>query len=446
MADIDQNLRAALRTVAEDGSQTSRHGHESGAAVRRISERRQTRQRAFAATAIVVVAALVGGGILLNRPSAKTVLPGGPSSTPTPTSPAPTVTAQSMLTATDLADSMIALSNPYPGTVAADGRSTPEWACAPAPTPGAPAQTAAFKTLNADGTWIDQRVESFEDATAAAAAMDAITHRFTSCASSTSGVTLDQNATETGVGDAAVVLTDTLPSAADAHAVHSVLLEVARTGRVVTWVGLEFYTQDSWPAQDIALRRAVSKLCSLGGGACVTEPVARTTTFDASWPQVDPSSLTPELLGTSLGGTWTPTVDETVEPPYGCSIFSDSTGPNTPGLVVRAWATDLVDSYAAEIVRSNVEAGEAIRPYATAQAASDAVNGLASAFDSCTSPATQRVGNALVWKQGDGRTWFAFGTKGSHVVTLEVRANGQATRVTASQVSALLDATLGQLS
>jgi hypothetical protein len=453
MADLDTEMGAALRTVAEQGRRGG--SGSSGAQVRRLAERRQTRHRALGATAAVAAVLLVCGAVAINH-STRAVAPahrGTPSpSTPNP-SPSPAtapalVPASALLTAADLPDAIVALSTAAPGAVRAAQRTAPDWTCAPAPSPGATARTAAFNGGSAAAdTRIDQRVESFADVPAAVAATTAITERVTACAHSASAGTVDRADSETGVGDGlATVLTIALPADPSAHAAHVVWLETARTGRVVTWLSIEYSTQDSWPAQDIALRRAVERLCPLDGGGCVTEPVVRTTTYLRQLPADDPSTLTPALLAASLQGRWTATDNQDLGTPYACT--GSVPGVSTPASsdVVRGWSTDLVDTYAPLIVRSSTDVGELIRPYGSAQAAQGVLTGLTNGFDHCGAPATQRVGSGLVWHQdaGAGR-WWTMGRKDSSLVILEVRNNGAAGAYTSDQVSALLAAALAQL-
>jgi hypothetical protein len=445
MADFDEDLGQALRTLAADGRRGQ--GLDGAAHVRRVADRRQSRQRALGAAAAVAVL-LVGGAVALNHNPSGQVTP-AVSPTPTKSSPASKVPANAMLKTTDLQGAIIALSTPYPASVQAANRAKPDWPCAPRATSGAVARTAAFRTgTGSASTWIDQRVESFADTSSAASAMGAIQQSLTTCAKSTTGVTRDATSSETGVGDQAAVYMMTIPGDPNAHAVHEVWLEIAQTGRIVTWVGFEYYTQDAWPAQDIALRKAVARLCSLGGGACVKEPVVRKTTYETGLPGVDPSTLMPELLATTAGGHWTANVDETLDPPYACSPTKPDLGTPVSGEVIRSWESDLVDTYGTKIVRSTREVGEGIRPFASPAEAHKAVQAMTQALDQCTSQATEHVGTGLVWREIPHtypQTWFAVAYQGSNLVTFQLKANGKATSYTATQINDLVAAALARL-
>ena len=449
MAEFDEDLGQALRTLAADGRRGP--GPDGAAHVRRVADRRQSRQRALAAAAAVVIL-VVGGAVVLNRgPSGQTTPAVPPTPTPSSSKAAASVPESAMLKASDLRGAIIANSRPYPTSVQSANRAKPDWPCAPKATSGARARTAAFRSgTGPEPTWIDQRVESFGDAGSAASAMAAIQQSVTTCAKSTKGVTLDATSSETGVGDQAAVYTMTVPGDPNAHAVHQVWLEIAQTGRVVTWVGFEYYTQDSWPAQDLALRTAVARLCSLGGGACVKEPVVRATTYESGLPATDPSTLTPALIAAAAGGHWTPNDDISLGPPYPCTDSIPGLANKTTGEITRYWESDLVDTYGKKVVRSNLEVAEDIRPYASAAAAHAVVQAITLGFDQCGEVHTRIVSDSggRAWQElakGPGQQWWVARNKGSHLVTLELRQNGNATPFTDAQVNALVTAALARL-
>jgi hypothetical protein len=278
-ADFDSDLRRRLEGL---GSDIGRAGLPGPTAARRRARQRSRNQ---AVGAVLGAAVMVGGAVLaVAQPTLLTAsdpatspsetVTSGPAQTPStsPSSPdqAPTLPTSVLLQVSDIEP------EGEPIGWAESDQPVDPWPCAP----DAAASDHVLKRtfLNPEGGRIEHIVEATAGGQAAsrfAEIHDALVSCVESGAASGADFRLDEIWAVTGVGDDAVLVRYWAPPREEPPGEGQLIVSVsiARSGNAVTTVTRGGFAQDAnVPDTSEDAQAAVTRLCPVTGGACVTNP------------------------------------------------------------------------------------------------------------------------------------------------------------------------------
>jgi hypothetical protein len=443
-ADFDSDLRRRLEGLGSD----SGHANLPGPAAAR--RRAHQRARNQAVGAILGAAVIVGGAVLaVAQPTLLTAPePASPGDTAT-SSPAPapsrwpspaTLPASVLLELSDIEPAGEAV-----GWVESD-RQVEAWPCAPV----APASDRVLRRLfvNPDAG----RVEHIVEATGAGQAQsrfDEIRDDLVSCvqsgAASGADSRLDEIWTVTGVGDQAVLVRYWAPLHEDPPGQGQLIVSVsiARSGDAVTTVTRGGFAQDANVADTSAdAQAAVTRLCAVTGGACVTDPDQRRT-YPEPAPDL-PGWLTVADVADATGDDRINAVSEVLAGAPGNFGFvcfqSDATAAGATSVESRTFH-DALDPAA-------VGVEEAIAWFPSDTAARDHYAALSAEGDACGAEPSLDVQNTGTVDGGGGMTgttWRATAAETDSAFVYGIVVNGSAVAYVRLDLPSAADEDLAQV-